>query len=230
MCLVLDLGKICIIWKGVLVLVKLQAFLQPLLKLTYSHNDYKENGPKLVNTPHMSFFAFSGNVIIRFSGNEFSQDRSGHYSVKCHVWEKVWLLSFRSKSYWSIRLHDFSECSFSLTTWLSRMIMRYCSCTGNRIGDLVIGNIISYVFILLINELPAQHRILIVGDFNLDQVFHENAAKVDPLIESFNLSQRSQYSTHVHRGLFDLVLDTSNSSAVLLYHHPTVIILVFFQI
>ena len=45
----------------------------------------KTNGPKLV----LRFFAFSGNFIIKFSGNEFSQDCSGHYSVKCHVWEKI---------------------------------------------------------------------------------------------------------------------------------------------
>ena len=37
-------------------------------------------------------------------------------------------------------------------------------------------------FILLINEQPIQHRILIVGDFNLDQMFPENVTKVDPLI------------------------------------------------
>ena len=45
--------------------------------------------PNLQNTPHICSFAFSGNFTIRFYGNEFSQDCSGHYSVKCHVWEKV---------------------------------------------------------------------------------------------------------------------------------------------
>ena len=55
--------------------------------------------PNLQNTPHMCFLAFSENFIIRFSGNEFSQDCSGHDSVKCHVWEKVYLLSYGSKSY-----------------------------------------------------------------------------------------------------------------------------------
>ena len=37
-------------------------------------------------------------------------------------------------------------------------------------------------FKLLINEQPIQHRILIVGDFNLDQMFPESVTKVDPLI------------------------------------------------
>ena len=58
-------------------------------------------------------------------------------------------------------------------------------------------------FILLINELLIQQRILIVGDFNLDQMLPENVAKVDPLIQTFNLSQRSQYSTQIHGGLLD---------------------------
>ena len=38
---------------------------------------------------NMCFFAFSENFIIRFSGNEFSQDCYDHYSVKCHFREKV---------------------------------------------------------------------------------------------------------------------------------------------
>ena len=67
-----------------------------------------------------------------------------------------------------------------------------------------LGSFIDY-FILLINELPTQHRRLIVGDFNLDQMLPEHVAKVDPLIQNFNLSQRSQYSTHIDGGILDLV-------------------------
>ena len=37
-------------------------------------------------------------------------------------------------------------------------------------------------FILLINELPIQHRMLIAVDFNLDQMLPEQIGKVDPLI------------------------------------------------
>ena len=144
-------GTIYIIRVGVLVLGKLQTTLQPLLKLTYFHvvcTLYnKTNGPKLQNAPHMYFITYARNFMIRFSGNEFSQDCSGHYSVKCHVWEKVYLLSYGSKSHWPIILHDFSECSFSLTTWLVRVIMidafsvlEVCRCTGNRKGDFFIGN------------------------------------------------------------------------------------------
>ena len=67
-------------------------------------------------------------------------------------------------------------------------------------------------FISLINELPTQHRMLIVGDFNLDQMLPEHVAKVNPLIQKFNLSQCSQYVTHIHGGILDLVFDTSNSN------------------
>ena len=52
---------------------------------------------------------------------------------------------------------------------------------GSFIGD----------FILLINKLPTQHRILNVGDFNLDQMLLEHVSKVNLLIQNFNLSQRS---------------------------------------
>ena len=38
-------------------------------------------------------------------------------------------------------------------------------------------------FILLTIELATQHRMLIAGDFNLDQMLPEHVAKVDPLIQ-----------------------------------------------
>ena len=66
-------------------------------------------------------------------------------------------------------------------------------------------------FILLINELTAQ---LIVGYFNLDQMLPKSVTKVDALIQSFNLSQRSRNSTHMHREILNLVFETSNSDTV----------------
>ena len=59
-------------------------------------------------------------------------------------------------------------------------------------------------FIFLMNELPIQYRILIVGDFNFDQMLPENVANIAHLIQSFDPSQRSQYSTHIHGGILDL--------------------------
>ena len=50
--------------------------------------------------------------------------------------------------------------------------------------------------VLLINELRTQHRMLIDGDFHLDQILREHVVRFDPQIQNFNLSQRSQYSTH----------------------------------
>ena len=69
-------------------------------------------------------------------------------------------------------------------------------------------------FLSLINEPPAQHGMLIVDDFNLDQMLLEHVAKVDPVVQNFNLSQVSQYSTHIHGGILGLVFDTSNSNTV----------------
>ena len=69
-------------------------------------------------------------------------------------------------------------------------------------------------FILLISELPIQHWMFIFDDFNFDQMLPEHIVKVDPLIQNFNLSQWSQYSTHIHGGILDLVFDASNSNTV----------------
>ena len=63
-------------------------------------------------------------------------------------------------------------------------------------------------FISWINELPTQHRMLIVGDFNLHQLWPEYVAKVALLIQNFNSSQCSQYSTHILGRILYLVFDT----------------------
>ena len=83
-------------------------------------------------------------------------------------------------------------------------------------------------FLLLINELPPQRRVLIVGDLNLYQMLPENVPKVNHLIQNFNLSQRSQYSAHIREGLLDVLFDTPNSMLFFLYHHPIVITSFFF--
>ena len=126
-----------------------------------------------INVPPLVFLCF----IIDFLEISF-QDCFGHYSVKCYVCEKVQLLLYGSKSHWPVRLHDFFECSFSLTTWLFRMIiidiprvlevfpvvleleqetllLVIVYCIPGPLGTFI-NNVI-----LLINELPTQHRILI---------------------------------------------------------------------
>ena len=95
-------------------------------------------------------------------------------------------------------MHDFSGCSFSLIFWVFGMViidipnvldvlpvvleieedtllLVVVYCMSGPLGTLIDH------FILLINGLPAQHRILIGANFNLDQMFPESVAKVDPL-------------------------------------------------
>ena len=55
--------------------------------------------------------------------------------------------------------------------------------------------------ILLIYELPKQHRTLIVGDFNLDQMLPQNVAKVDTLIQNFNLSGFTLFKSYLWRSI-----------------------------
>ena len=179
--------------ENVLVLVKLQTTLQPSLIIRYLHRFMfynRTNDLKLQNTPHMCFFAFTGNVIIRFSENKFSQDFSGHHFVKRMSGKR-----FRK---------GISECSFCSTIWLfGKIIIDITSvlevlpvvleiereilllvlvyCMSGPLGTLIDD------FILLINELPTRRRILIYGDFNLDQMSPENVAEGDPLF-SFSKS------------------------------------------
>ena len=65
-----------------------------------------------------------------------------------------------------------------------------------------------------INELPTLHRALVVGDFNLDQMFPVNVVNIETLIQNFNLSQGTHWLISIHGGILDLVFDTSNSNAV----------------
>ena len=46
--------------------------------------------------------------------------------------------------------------------------------------------------------MPIEYRITIFGDFNLDEMLSENVANVEPLTQSFNLSQCIQYLIYVH--------------------------------
>ena len=66
-------------------------------------------------------------------------------------------------------------------------------------------------FILFINEMATQHRILIAVDFNLDQMLPKHVTEVDLVILNFNLSQRSLTVLNSYTWeILDLVFDTSN--------------------
>ena len=108
-----------------------------------------------------------------------------------------------------IRVRDMIR-TYSQKTLLLVIVYRAPGPVGSFIDKLI----------LLMNELPIQHRILIVGDFNHDQMLPENVANITPLIQSFDLSQRSQYSTHIHGGILDLIFDFSNSNIVSVLPSP----------
>ena len=57
-------------------------------------------------------------------------------------------------------------------------------------------------------------RLVILGDFNMDQMLPENVEKCRPLMELFHLYQRSTYSTHESGGILDLVFDNENAQPV----------------
>ena len=75
-----------------------------------------------------------------------------------------------------------------------------------------IDNLMEYLEdIILSNNVG---RVLILGDFNLDQMLEENINRVHPLIHRFGLHQRSRYSTHIQGGILDLVFDSKKSEII----------------
>ena len=60
-----------------------------------------------------------------------------------------------------------------------------------------------------LDNLPTSKKTLIMGDFNIDQMLPENVIKLQPILQRFNLIQRSTYTTHNLGGILDLVLDNN---------------------
>ena len=76
-----------------------------------------------------------------------------------------------------------------------------------------IGNFIQEL-IHQLGMLPTyKYRTMVVGDFNLDQLLSENVDMLRPLCTQFNFCQRSEYSTHIHGGILDLVFDNGRTEA-----------------
>lgn len=77
-----------------------------------------------------------------------------------------------------------------------------------------IGNFINN----LIHEiicLPLSNRTLVIGDFIVDQMLHENSEKFQLYLEfefysQFQLCQRCNDSTHTLGGILDLVFDSNH--------------------
>ena len=72
-----------------------------------------------------------------------------------------------------------------------------------------IGNFIDEL-IEDLRSLSADYRTLIIGDFNLDQRLQCNVNAIEPLLTEFKMVQRSNFSTHIHGGILDLILDNGN--------------------
>ena len=63
-------------------------------------------------------------------------------------------------------------------------------------------------------EETRHHRMILCGDFNLDQLLQENVNAFNRLLQEFNLHQRVTYSTHIHGGILDLVFDQERKDTV----------------
>jgi len=78
-----------------------------------------------------------------------------------------------------------------------------------RTGPL--GDFVNSLIVELQN-LPRKYRTIVVGDFNLDLMLPENVQRFAPLISEFGFNQQSNYTTHIHGGILDLVFDNSDSA------------------
>lgn len=63
-------------------------------------------------------------------------------------------------------------------------------------------------------ELHGEYRMIIIGDFNWDQMLPQHVSLFVPFSSHFSLHQRSNYSTHIKGGILDLVFDDKRESDV----------------
>ena len=59
-----------------------------------------------------------------------------------------------------------------------------------------------------------QHNTIILGDFNLDQMHDPYVDLFHGICTQFSLTQRSNYSTHIHGGVLDLVFHNKRQRPV----------------
>ena len=161
---------------------------------------------------------------------------------KFHVLEKIWLLSYGSKSHWSIKLHYFSECSVLLTTWLFGMIIidnprvmeefpvvlevekdtllleivyRIPDALGTFIDDLFYWSMNCHSTIFWLMVILSLIRCCLRMLLKLILQF-----KIITCLSVHNIQL-------IHEWLLDLAFDTSNSKLFRIYHHPAVTTLFF---
>ena len=68
--------------------------------------------------------------------------------------------------------------------------------------------------IAILVEFPTEYRPLVVGDYNLDQLFYENILMLNGLQQPFHCHQQSHFTKHIHGGILDLVFDSGRSDPV----------------
>ena len=59
-----------------------------------------------------------------------------------------------------------------------------------------------------------QYNTIVLGDFNLDQMHKPYVDLFRGIRERFSLTQRSNYSTHIHGGILDLVFHNKKHEPV----------------
>ena len=79
---------------------------------------------------------------------------------------------------------------------------------GTFVDDLIV------LIETILNDIHPVDRILLIGDFNLDQMLDENIHTTNPLLQRFHFHQHSHYSTHIQGGILDLVFDTNMGDCV----------------
>ena len=74
-------------------------------------------------------------------------------------------------------------------------------------------NIFLYKLKHQVDRLPREDydRLIVLGDFNLDQKLEAHRDCFVDFLEYFDFIQRSTWSTHIYGGILDLVFDTNKS-------------------
>ena len=63
-------------------------------------------------------------------------------------------------------------------------------------------------------EETCHHRMILCGDFNLDQLLQENVNAFQRLLQEFNLHQHVTDFTHINGGTLDLLFDQESTDTV----------------
>ena len=63
-----------------------------------------------------------------------------------------------------------------------------------------------------IEALPSEYRKVVVRDFNLDLRLQDNNDLIEYYCHKLDMVQKVDYTTHIHGGILNLVLDTNVSA------------------